>query len=88
MSQSRYLLQFQADLSGKIIRVFPEKEATSLGVFYLWANRSGFLSREFIEERKQKTLIFEPRGEEKEREKLWKKWQRGIDKVRGWAKNE
>jgi len=88
LSQSRYLLQFQADLSGKTIRVFPEKEATSLGVFYLWANRSGLLSREFIEEKKQKALIFEPRGEEKERKKLEKKWQRGIDKVRGWAKNE
>jgi glycerol kinase len=88
LSQSKYLLQFQADLSGKTIRVFPEKEATSLGVFYLWANRLGLLSREFIKEKKQKALIFEPQEEEKKRNRLWKKWQKGIDKVRGWAKNE
>ncbi len=88
LSQSKYLLQFQADLSGKTIRVFPEKEATSLGVFYLWANRSGLLSRKFIEKKRQEALVFAPQEEEKKREKLWKKWQKGIEKVKGWAKNE
>ena len=88
MSRNQYLMQLQADLSGKAIRVFPEVEATSLGVFYLMAASHGLLKRDFIEAKRQKGTVFTPAVAEEERKRHLEKWQRGIERVRGWSSHE
>jgi len=88
MTRNDLLMQMQADISGKVIKVFPETEATSLGVFYLMGNRKGFLDRSFIENKKKESKVYEPKTTGVERDQLWKKWIRGVERVRGWAKSE
>ncbi|MEI6156786.1 MAG: FGGY family carbohydrate kinase [Atribacterota bacterium] len=88
MSQNSFLMQFQADISEKAIHVFPDSEATSLGVYYLLGKRLGFLDRDFIENMKRAARIYEPAMDSKERNRLWNLWKKGIERVKGWAKNE
>jgi glycerol kinase len=88
MTKNKLLMQMQADISGKVIKVFPEPEATSLGVFYLMGKRLGFLDRSFIENKKKNAVAFQPIISNHERKKLWEKWMRGLERVKGWARSE
>ncbi len=85
MSRNRYLMQLQSDLSGRIVRVFPEVEATSLGVFYLMASSLGLLKRNFIEAKRKEGTVFTPSMEEEKRREHLEKWRRGIERVKGWS---
>ncbi|MBP8933070.1 MAG: glycerol kinase [Candidatus Atribacteria bacterium] len=88
MTKNKLLMQIQADISGKKIKIFPEAEATSMGVFYLMGNRLGFLDRKFIEDKKKNSEEYIPHSTQEERDLLWNKWIKGIERVKGWAKSE
>jgi len=87
MTKNKLLMQIQADISGKKIKIFPEAEATSMGVFYLMGNRLGFLDRKFIEDKKKNSEEYIPHSTQEERDLLWNKWIKGIERVKGWAKS-
>ncbi|HSV31438.1 MAG TPA: FGGY family carbohydrate kinase [Atribacteraceae bacterium] len=88
MSQNAFLMQFQADVSGKNIRLFPDPEATSLGVFFLMANRLGYLEQEYLLEKRFSGTLYTPKMSESERRRYLAKWQRGIERVRGWSRHD
>ncbi len=80
-----FLLQLQADISGKEI-IRPEiRETTALGTAYAAGLASDFWEDlESIREHWKVDKTFEPRWGEKERKEKYQKWQKAVEKAKGW----
>jgi glycerol kinase len=80
-----FLMQFQADILGVPVVIQETTETTALGAAYLaglavgfWKD-SGQLSRNFKVQKK-----FTPRMPAKQRESLYRKWKKAVERARGW----
>jgi len=80
-----FLMQFQADLLGVPVAIQETTETTALGAAYLAGLAVGFwkdtdqLSRNFKVQKK-----YNPRMPAKQRESLYGKWKRAVERARGW----
>lgn len=88
-SNNNYLLQFQANILNTKIERAQDLETTGLGTAFLAGLAVGFWKN--IDEVKDIAKIgasFEPKMEEKEREKLYSGWKRAVKATRVFAHGE
>ncbi len=84
-SNSRFMMQFQADLLGMPIEVPKISETTGLGVAYLAALGCGEIeSFEAMRSNWQCNHIYEPKMSVDERETLIWKWHRSVERAKNW----
>lgn len=83
-TRDRFLMQFQADISG--IRVLRPviRESTALGAAFLAGIASGFWSGKDAVRRLYETeCVFEPQADMEKRERLYSGWLRAVEKTIG-----
>lgn len=79
-SQNNFLMQFQSSISNITIQRPASVEATAMGAAYLAGLAVGFFkNKEDLKQIKTKYDEFNPRIDEKEREKYLKEWQQAIN---------
>lgn len=88
-SVNNYLMQFQADILNTTIRVPKIYETTSLGVCYLAGLHTGFFSSiEAITKIHEYTRTYEPKMEEKVRERKYAGWKKAVRAVLTFSEEE
>ena len=80
------LLQFQADLTGTVVRRSATFDTTALGAAYLAGLATGFWSSTGeLSDRWKESAAFEPQMGEKERAFLYGGWQKAVSRSLNWA---
>ncbi len=80
-----FLMQFQADILGAPVERPEVIETTALGAAYLAGLAVGFWkNQETIAEKRKVDRRFQPAMEEEQRQKLYAKWKKAVERVRGW----
>jgi len=80
------LLQFQADLTGTVVRRSATFDTTALGAAYLAGLATGFWSSTGeLSDRWKESAAFEPQMGEKERAFLYGGWQKAVSRSLKWA---
>jgi glycerol kinase len=84
-----FLMQFQADILGVPVVIQETTETTALGAAYLAGLAVGFwkdtqqVTRNFKVRKK-----FTPRMPFKQRESIYRKWKKAVERARGWEEEE
>jgi glycerol kinase len=81
-----FLMQFQADIAGIPVEVAAIHETTALGAAFLAGLATGvWRSPDDVRRRRGVAAWYEPRTSVDERDNLYAKWLRAVDRARGWA---
>jgi glycerol kinase len=80
-----FLMQFQADLLGVPVLRPSYTESTVLGVAFLAGLMSGLWTRDRLQEMSSIERRFDPKLNQKQRERLYRKWKNAIERSKGWA---
>ena len=84
-----FLIQFQADILGVPIEVPRITETTALGSAYLAGLATGFWkSRDELDAKWQLAQRYTPGMSESERSKLYQRWQKAVERAKGWEDAE
>ncbi|ASJ15622.1 glycerol kinase [Thermococcus chitonophagus] len=84
---NNFLMQFQADILGRRVVRPVVKETTALGAAYLAGLAVDFWNDlKEIAELWKVERVFEPKLDEKTREKLYRGWKEAVKRALGWAK--
>ncbi len=79
-------MQFQADILGVPVEVPRVSKTTALGSAYLAGLATGYWeSRDELDARWQLAHRSEPKMPEGERERLYRRWGKALERARGWA---
>lgn len=88
-SVNSWLMQFQADMLGVPLEVPRIIETTGLGAAYLAGLATGFWeSREELDAKWKLAKRYEPAMPEAERERLYKRWNKALERAKGWAEDD
>ncbi len=83
------LLQFQADLTGTTVRRAATFDTTALGAAYLAGLATGFWQgQDELAGSWRHSAVFEPGMDQKERDSLYRTWQKAVRRSLGWAEEE
>ncbi len=82
------LMQFQSDILNTKVERPSVIETTALGAAYLAGLAVGYWKMEEISQNWQIDKTFEPEMETEERAKLYKGWQKAIERTKGWEDAE
>ena len=83
---NRFLMQFQSDLLGIAVEVAAIRETTALGAAFLAGLAVGvWKTPDELRARRATAARYEPRMSRDERDSLYAKWQRAVERSRGWA---
>ena len=86
-SRDGFLMQFQADIMDRTVCRPAIRETTALGAAYLAGLATGmWKDREEIRGLWKRDVLFQPRMEKEEREKLLSGWHKAVGRSRDWAK--
>jgi glycerol kinase len=86
-SRDSFLMQFQSDVIGCAVRRPAIRETTALGVAYLAGLATGvWRDQEELRQLWACDVIYQPRIEVSERERLLNNWHRAVERSLGWAK--
>ena len=85
-SANNLLMQFQADILGKTVERPGVIETTALGAAYLAGLATGYWELEEIQQQWAVDQTFEASMEEEERGRLYKGWQKAVQRTMGWEK--
>jgi glycerol kinase len=78
------LMQFQADILGTEVERPEVIESTAMGAAYLAGIQIGWWKKEDILANRKIQRRFEPNMEENTRAKLYKGWQKAVERTMGW----
>lgn len=82
---NHFLMQFQADMLGVPVEVPRIAETTALGAAYLAGLGAGvWSSREELDEKWKLAHRFEPGMTPAERDRLYERWGRALERAKGW----
>ncbi|HKQ53735.1 MAG TPA: FGGY-family carbohydrate kinase, partial [Pyrinomonadaceae bacterium] len=85
---NNFLMQFQADILNVPIAVPLITETTALGAAYLAGLAVGFwASREELDAKWKVARRYEPRMSETERERLYTRWLKAVERARDWEEH-
>lgn len=84
-SANNFLMQFQSDILGVNVERPSIIETTALGAAYLAGLAVGFWSMEEISKKWQLERDFQPAMPEEKREKLYKGWQKAVERTKDWS---
>lgn len=82
-SANNFLMQFQSDISDVTVVRPSQKEATAAGAAYLAGIAAGLFGDELFAEGAMVNAVFEPKMNEKDREKLLSGWHAAVSTCRG-----
>lgn len=85
---NNFLMQFQADILDVIVQRPKVTETTALGAAYLAGLAVGFWEKEDLNAAWQLDTAFEVEMEDEKREKLYKGWQRAVERTKGWVEED
>jgi len=84
---NNFLMQFQSDILNTRIDIPKINETTCLGAAFLAGLAIGFWKdKQEIKDKWQLKKSFNSNMPEKERQELYSKWKRAVDRSRGWIK--
>jgi glycerol kinase len=83
---NRFLMQFQADVTGIPVEVSATQETTALGAAFLAGLATGvWRSSDDLRGRRAVAAWYEPRTSVDERDSLYARWLRAVERARGWV---
>jgi glycerol kinase len=86
---NEFLMQFQADILGVPVVTQETTETTALGAAYLAGLAVGFWKdRQEIAANYKVKKRFVPRMHSKQRESLYRRWKKAVERSRGWEEEE
>lgn len=83
-SANNLLMQFQADILGAEVERPKVIETTALGAAYLAGIAVGFWKKSEISKNRQTDMKFKAKMKEEQRTKLYKGWQKAVERSMGW----
>jgi glycerol kinase len=82
---NNFLMQFQSDILGTVVKRPKVTETTALGAAYLAGLAVGFFkSKEEIAENWEVSKRFEPSMCNESREKYYKGWKKAVERAKSW----
>jgi glycerol kinase len=85
-SRDKFLMQFQADIMGGVIRRPVVRETTALGAAYLAGIASGFWQgQDEVRTKWQCDMTFSPRMDKARQTELIEGWHKAVGRSRAWA---
>jgi len=84
---NNYLMQFQADMLGVEVDRPVITESTALGVAYLAGLKAGVWNLSDIKKIRKTERKFAPQIDENSRDRLYKTWQKAVERTFNWAKD-
>lgn len=84
---NNYLMQFQADILGTEVHRPKVIESTAMGAAFLAGIQVGIWTQEDIDHSRPMDRIFKPTFEKEKRDRLYKTWQKAVERSKGWEEN-
>jgi len=84
---NNYLMQFQADILGTEVHRPKVIESTAMGAAFLAGIQVGIWTQEDIDQSRPMDHIFKPTFEKEKRDRLYKTWQKAVERSKGWEEN-
>jgi glycerol kinase len=86
-SVNDFLMQFQADIVGVRVERPEVIESTAKGSAYMAGIMTGLWKKEDIIKNRKIDRIFEPKLDQQSRDRLYRGWQKAVERTMGWLKN-
>lgn len=83
-----HLMQFQADILDSEVHRPEIIESTAMGAAFLAGIHVGFWKQSDIDETRPMNKIFKPTFDRVKRKRLYKKWQKAVERTKGWEDEE
>lgn len=84
---NNYLMQFQANILGTEVHRPKVIESTAMGAAFLAGIQVGIWTQEDIDQSRPMDRIFKPTFEKEKRDRLYKTWQKAVERTKGWEEN-
>ncbi len=81
---NNYLMQFQADILGTEVHRPKVIESTAMGAAFLAGIQVGLWTQGDIDQSRPMDRIFKPTFDSDKRNRLYGKWQKAVDRTKGW----
>lgn len=81
---NNHLMQFQADILDTEVHRPEIIESTAMGAAFLAGIQVGFWEQSDIDESRPMNRIFKPTFDRVKRKRLYKKWQKAVERCKGW----
>ncbi|MCK5443146.1 MAG: glycerol kinase GlpK [Maribacter sp.] len=81
---NNYLMQFQADILGTEVHRPKVIESTAMGAAFLAGIQVGLWTQGDIDQSRPMDRIFKPTFDSDKRTRLYGKWQKAVDRTKGW----
>jgi len=81
---NNYLMQFQADILGTEVHRPKVIESTAMGAAFLAGIQVGLWTQSDIDQSRPMDRIFKPTFDAERRNGLYKKWQKAVERTKGW----
>ncbi|RKN83658.1 glycerol kinase GlpK [Ulvibacterium marinum] len=81
---NNYLMQFQADILDTEVHRPEVIESTAMGAAFLAGIQVGFWTQEDIDQSRPIDRVFQPTFDRVKRKRLYKNWQKAVDRTKGW----
>ena len=85
---NNHLMQFQADILDSEVHRPEIIESTAMGAAFLAGIQVGFWKQSDIDESRPMDRIFKPTFDRVKRKRLYKKWQKAVERSKGWEDEE
>jgi len=85
---NNHLMQFQADILDSEVHRPEIIESTAMGAAFLAGIQVGFWKQSDIDESRPMDRIFKPTFDRVKRKRLYKKWQKAVERTKGWEDEE
>ncbi|TLP75426.1 glycerol kinase GlpK [Maribacter sp. ACAM166] len=84
---NNHLMQFQADILDSEVHRPEIIESTAMGAAYLAGIQVGLWKQSDIDESRPMNRIFKPTFDRVKRKRLYKKWQKAVERCKGWEED-
>jgi len=84
---NNYLMQFQADILDTEVHRPEVVESTAMGAAFLAGIQVGLWTQETIAKNRPMNRIFEPTFDSDKRKRLYKNWQKAIERSKAWEES-
>lgn len=85
---NNHLMQFQADILDSEVHRPEIIESTAMGAAFLAGIQVGFWKQSDIDESRPMDRVFKPTFDRVKRKRLYKKWQKAVERTKGWEDEE
>ncbi len=81
---NNHLMQFQADILDTEVHRPEVIESTAMGAAFLAGIQVGLWKQEDVDQNRPMNRIFKPTFDRVKRKRLYSKWQKAVDRTKGW----